>query len=71
MKASEVVEEVFLKCDNCGKNFTTQAWKDHCDQTHHNLLKFHKSKCDQCDYQNMDEKGLKKYQQMKHNSSQY
>ena len=25
MKASEVLEEVFLKCDNCGENFTTQG----------------------------------------------
>ena len=31
-KAFEVLEEVFEKCDNCGKNFkTTQGLKDHCD----------------------------------------
>ena len=49
MKASEVWEEVFLTCDNCGKNFTTRGmWL--CDQTHHDLTKFHKSKCDhKCD----------------------
>ena len=35
MKASEVLEEVFVKCDNCGENFkTTQDLKDHCDQAH-------------------------------------
>ena len=70
-KASEVLEEVYLKCDNCGKNFTSQGLKDHCDQTLHNLPKFHQSKCYQCNYQNMNDKGLKKHQMMKHNSSQY
>lgn len=35
MKASEVLEEVFVKCDNCGENFkTTQDLKDRCDQAH-------------------------------------
>ena len=31
MKASEIIEEVFVS-DNCGKNFkTTQDLKGHCD----------------------------------------
>ena len=35
MKASEFLEEVFVKCDNCGENFkTTQDLKDRCDQAH-------------------------------------
>ena len=35
MKASEVLEKVFVKCDNCGENFkTTQDLKDRCDQAH-------------------------------------
>ena len=43
MKASEVLEEVFLNCDNCGENFkTTQRLKDHFDQGHHNLTKIKK-----------------------------
>ena len=51
MKASEVLEEVFVKCDNCGQNFkTTQDLKDNCDQTHYNLPKSHKYSCDKCNY---------------------
>ena len=58
MKASEVLEEVYVKCDNCGKNFkTTQGLKDHCDQAHHNLPKRQKYKCDQCNYKNITERG--------------
>ena len=35
MKASEVLKEVFVKCDNNGENFkTTQDLKDRCDQAH-------------------------------------
>ena len=57
MKASAVLEEVFVKCDHCGKNFkTAQGLKDHCDQAHQNLPKSHKYKCDQCNYQNINEK---------------
>ena len=42
MKASAVLEEVFVKCDHCGENFkTAQGLKDHCDQAHHNLPKSH------------------------------
>ena len=42
MKASAVLEEVFVKCDYCGKNFkTTQGLKDHCDQAHQDLQKSH------------------------------
>ena len=52
MKASEVQEEVFLKCGNCGKTFkTTQGLKDHCDEALWNLPKSHKYRCDKCDYQ--------------------
>ena len=41
MKASEVLKEVFLKCNNFGENFkTTQGLKDHCDQAHYELPKF-------------------------------
>ena len=49
IKASEILEEVFIKCINCGEDFkTTQGLKNHCDQA--NLLpKNHKYKCDQCD----------------------
>ena len=55
MKASEVLEEVFLKCDNCGKNFkTTQGLKDDYDQAHYNLPKTLKYKWDHCDYQHMN-----------------
>ena len=69
IKASEFLEEVFVKYDNCGKNFkTTQCLKYHCDQAHKNLPKSHKYNCDQCDYQNNNEKGLKQHQKMKHNS---
>ena len=53
MRASAFLEEVFLKCDNCGKNFkTAQGLKYHCDQAHQNLPKSHKYKCDQCNHQN-------------------
>ena len=47
IKASEALEEVFLKCDNCGKIFkTTQGLKEHCAQAHQNLPKNQKYKCD-------------------------
>ena len=40
MKDSEVLEEVFVKCDTCGKNFkTAQGLKYHWDQAHKNLPK--------------------------------
>ena len=43
MKASAVLEIVFVKCDNCCKNFKTeQGFKDHCDKPHQNLPKSHK-----------------------------
>ena len=45
--------------------------KDHCDQAHQNLPKNNKYKCDQCDYQNNNEKELKQHQKMKHNSFKY
>ena len=62
MKASAVLEEVFVNCDNSGKNFkTAQCPKDHCDKTHHNLPKSHKYKSDQCNYQNINEKGVKQH----------
>ena len=62
MKASTVLEEVFVNCDNCGKNIkTAKGLKDHCDQAHQNLPKSHKYKCDQCNYQNINEKGLKQH----------
>ena len=62
MRASTVLEEVFVKWDNCGKNFkTAQGLKDHCDQAHQNLPKNHKYKCDQCKYQNFNDKGLKQH----------
>ena len=52
MKAYEVLEEVFVKCDNSGENSkTTQGLKDHCDQAHQNLPKSHKYICGKCDYQ--------------------
>ena len=52
MKASAVLEEVFVNCDNCGKNIkTAQGLKDHCDQAHQYLPKSHKYKCGQCNYQ--------------------
>ena len=42
MKASAVLEEFFLKCDDCGKIFkTAQGLKDHHDQAHQNLPKSH------------------------------
>ena len=42
MKASTVLEEVFVNCDNCGKNIkTAQGLKDHCDQAHQSLPKSH------------------------------
>ena len=45
MKASAVLDEVFVKCDHCGKNFkTAQGLTDHCDQAHQNLPKSHKYK---------------------------
>ena len=51
MKASEVIEEVFVSY-NCGKNFkTTQGLKDHCDQSHYNLPKCHEYRCEKCNYQ--------------------
>ena len=51
MIASAVLEEVFVKCDNCGKNFkTTQGLKDHYDQAHQNLPKSHKYKGDHSVY---------------------
>ena len=72
MKASEFLQEVFIKYDSCGKNFkTTQCLKDHCDQAHQNLPKKHKHKCDQCDYQTNNEKELKQHQKMKHKSLKY
>ena len=71
-KASEFLEEVFVKCDNCGEIFkTTQCLKDYCDHAHQSFPKSHKYKCDQCDYQNNNEKGLKQLQKMKHNSLKY
>ena len=49
MKASEILEKVFIKCVNCGENFkTTQGLKDYCDQAYYNLPKNYKQKCDQC-----------------------
>ena len=52
MKDPEVLEEGFVKCDNCGKNFeTTQGLKDHFDQAHYNLQKSHKYRCNKWDYQ--------------------
>ena len=52
MKSCEVLEEVFVKWDNCGENFkTTQGFKDHCDQAHQNLPKSYEYSCDKCDYQ--------------------
>ena len=37
MKASEVLEEVFVKCDNCDENLkSTQDLKDCCDQANLN-----------------------------------
>ena len=40
MKAYAVLDEVFDKCDHCGKNFqTAQGSKDHCDQAHQSLQK--------------------------------
>ena len=54
-KASEVLEEVFVKCDNYGVNFKTEEdLNDNCDQAHQNLPKSHKCKCDQCNYQNIN-----------------
>ena len=56
MKASAVLEEVFVKCDNCCKNFkTAQGLKDHCDQAHQNLPTSHKYKGDHSVYQNINE----------------
>ena len=46
IKAYAVLEEVFVKCDNFGKNFKT-AQGDHCDQAHQNLPKSYKYKCNQ------------------------
>ena len=41
MKASAVLGEVFVTCDNCDKNIkTAQGLKDHCDQAYQNLPKF-------------------------------
>ena len=40
MKATAVLEEVFVMCDNCGENFkTAQGLKDQYDQPHKNLPK--------------------------------
>ena len=62
MKASAVLEEVFVKFDHCGKNFkTAQGLKDHCDQAHQNLLKSNRYKDDHSIYQNINEKGLKQH----------
>ena len=74
MKASEVLEEAFVKCDNCGENFKTEhGFKDHCDQAHRNLPKSHKyewTTFQNINFQNINKKGLKKHHKMKHNSSQ-
>ena len=64
IKAYAVLEEVFVKCDNCGKNFKT-AQGDHCDQAHQNLPKSYKYKCNQWNYQNINEKGVKQHWKMK------
>ena len=40
MKASAVLEEVFVKCDQKFK--TAQGLKDHCDQAYQNLPKSQK-----------------------------
>ena len=38
MNPSEVLEEVFAKCHNCGRNFKTeQGFTDHCDKANQNL----------------------------------
>ena len=43
MKASEVLEEVFAECHNCGRNFKTeQGFKELCDKAHQNLPNSHK-----------------------------
>jgi hypothetical protein len=43
MKASVVLEEVFVNCDNCGKNIKpVHGLKEHCDQADQNLPKRHK-----------------------------
>ena len=40
MKASAVLEEVFVKYDHSGEKFkTAQGLKDYCDQAHQNLPK--------------------------------
>ena len=66
MKASAVLEEVLVNCDNCGKNIkTAQGFKDHSEQAHQNLPKSHKYKCDQCNYQNINEKRLKQHWKLK------
>ena len=67
-KSFEILEEVFIKCDNFK---TTQGLRDHCDQAHNNLPINQKYKCDKFDLQNVNEKGLKQHQKMKHNSLQY
>ena len=62
MKASAVLEEVFVKCDHCGNNFkTAQGLKDHCDHAHQNLPTSHKFKGEHSVYQNINEKGLKQH----------
>ena len=66
MKASAVLEEVFVKCDLCGEKFkTAQGLKDHCDQAHQNLPKSHLHKGEHSVYQNINEKGLKQHSKMK------
>ena len=62
MKASAVLDEVFVKCDRFGENFkTAQGLKDHCDQAHQNLPKSHQYKGDHSIYQNFNEKGSKQH----------
>ena len=66
MNAYAVLEEVFVNCDNCGENIkTAQGLKDYCDQAHQNLPTSHKYKCDQCNYQNINEKGLQQHRKLK------
>ena len=72
MKASEVLEEVFAKCHNCGKNFKIeQGFRDHCDKAHQNWPNSHKYEWTNAIPKTSIKKGLKQHHKMKHTSSQY
>ena len=54
------IEESLFKYYNWGKSFKTEKnLKEHCDQTHKKIAESLHLKCDQCEYINITEKGLR------------